>query len=160
MSNEDIEHPELRIEVEPASVRVVTRGALKFLAEVFLHRASDLHPGAETLLDRLNHPSERFLPCRVGGREELIHLAHVAMIELEGEAPEIARLNELNARHVPVELDLVTGQTLRGEVVYLAPSQRSRVSDLLNHPTDKFLLMTTGEISRYVHRDSVVRARF
>lgn len=150
---------ELRIEVGREPVRVVTRGGAKFLAEVFVHRVSDLHPGAETLLDRLNHPQERFLPCRVAGREELLHLPQIAMIEQDGEAPELQALEELDALHVNAEVELVTGQILRGELVYLAPSQRSRISDLLNHPTDAFVLMTTGEMCRYVHRGAIVRVR-
>jgi|GEM_PF-938577 len=155
-----VEHQELRIEVARQPVRVVTRGGAKFLAEVFVHRASDLHPGAETLLDRLNHPQERFLPCRVAGRDELIHLAQLAMIEQDGQIPELQALDDLGALHEPAEVELVTGQTLRGDIVYLAPSQRSRISDLLNHPTDTFVLMITGEICRYVHRGAIVRVRF
>lgn len=154
------EHTELRIEVAREPVRVVTRAGAKFLAEVFVHQASDLHPGAETLLDRLNHPQDRFLPCQVGGREELLHLDQLAMIEQDTEPPELAHLDELNAFHGGMEMELVTGQVLRGEIVYLAPSERSRISDLLNHPTDRFLLTITGTVYRYVHRGAIVRVRF
>lgn len=154
------EHAELRLEVAREPVRVVTRGGAKFLAEVFVHQASDLHPGAETLLDRLNHPHERFLPCRVGGRDELLHLDQMAMIEQDNAPPELSALDELNAYHEEMEMELVTGQILRGELVYLAPSERSRISDLLNHPTDRFLLTVTGAVYRYVHRGAIVRVRF
>lgn len=159
-SERDPDLAELRLEMAREPVRVVTRGGAKFLAEVFVHEASDLHPGAETLLDRLNHPQERFLPCRVGDREELVHLDQLAMIEQDTEPPELAALDELNALREETEMELVTGQTLRGELVYLAPSQRSRISDLLNHPTDRFLLTHTGGVYRYVHRGAVVRVRF
>lgn len=154
------ENSELQIEVAREPVRVVTRAGNKFLAEAYVHRASALHPGAETLLDRLNHPQERFLPCRVGGREELIHLEQVAMIEQDREPPEMIALRELGAHPEAVEIDLVTGHTLRGEVIYLAPAGRSRISDLLNHPTDTFLLMITGEMIRLVHRGAILRVRF
>jgi hypothetical protein len=156
----DTENDELRIDVAREPGRVVTRAGHKFLAEVFVHQSSDLHPGSETLLDRLNHPRERFLPCRVGGRDELLHLDQLAMIEQDDPPPELTALDELNAFHEGMEMELVTGQTLRGELVYLAPSGRSRISDLLNHPTDRFLLTITGEVYRYVHLGAVVRVRF
>lgn len=154
------ETSELQIEVARESVRVVTRGGAKFLAEVYVHQASDLHPGTETLLDRLNHPHERFLPCRVGGRKELLHLAQIAMIEQDAKPPELEALDDLGAQHEAAEVELVTGQVLRGDLVYLAPAERRRISDLLNQPKDTFLLMTIGETTRYVHRGAIVRVRF
>lgn len=149
----------LRLEVERSPVTLALLDGQRLEVEVFLHRGSDRHPGAETLLDRLNDPREHFLPCRRGDREELIHLAHLAYVELAGPAPELEDMDQLGADHEEVELLLASGEVLEGELVYLAPASRRRISDLLNHPEEPFLLLAGPRASRYVHRAAVVRVR-
>lgn len=152
---------ELRIQVSRQAGTVVTRQGKELALEAFLHAGSDLHPGAETLLDRLNHPAERFLPCRIGGLDdgELLSLEQVAYVVPAEPAPELESMTELGAHRELTRLELVTGEVLEGELVYLAPAQRRRLSDLFNYPTEPFLLMIVDDGHRYVHRDAVVRVR-
>jgi hypothetical protein len=157
---QDTGDPQLQLAVEPLPVRVVDVAGESFAAEVFLRLASDRHEGPETLEDRLNDPSSRFLPCRVAERTILLHLATVAYLEHDGVLPEAEHLRSIGARPHPVELVLISGEELAGDMIYLLPSERSRLSDLFNQPGPPFLLMTEGNVTRYVSRDAVSRVRF
>lgn len=150
---------ELRVAVGRSPVTVVLLDGTRIEVEVFLHEGSDRHPGAETLLERLNNPDERFLPCYREDHEELVHLERVAYVELPGPAPEVEDMDELGADHEAVELLLTSGESLEGELIYLAPSHRRRISDLLNHPDEPFLLLVGPDRSRYLHRAAIVRVR-
>lgn len=149
----------LSVEVTRLPILLVTLGGERFEVEVFLHSGSDLHPGPETLGDRLNHPDGRFLPCECNGRVELFNRGRVAYVEHAGELPETARLDEVGAERVAAEIVLVSGETLTGELLYLLPHERRRVSDLFNRSERSFLLLTGAETTRYVNREAILRVR-
>jgi len=52
---------------------------------------------------------------------------------------------------------LSTGDALSGEVVYVMPAGRPRVSDVLNAPDQQFLLLVEPGRCHYVNRKAVVR---
>ena len=155
------EHPELAVTVKPVAVRVTDSRGETLDAEIFLHADSGHHPGPETLGDRLNDPEGRFMPCRIDGEIQLLHLDRVAWVEQDDLASEAAELEEMEAGRTPAELILVTGETLRGDFLYLMPEERSRPSDALNRSTTPFLLLLTPtEATRWVHRAAIARVRF
>ncbi len=154
------EHPELAVAVTPLAVRVTDLEGRSFRTEIFLHEESQRRAGPETLEDRLNDPDGRFLPCRIDGETQILHLDRVAWMERDGVAPEVVRRQEMQARRTPVELVLTTGERLEGDLIYLQPETRSRPSDALNRSDAPFLLLPAHDTTRYVHRTAVLRVRF
>lgn len=115
----------------------------------------------EGLGARLNEPGAPFLPFSPAGPDrglELVHRAAVAYVEHPGELPEVARLRELGAAAHAVEVELTTGELLRGELLAIGPPDRRRLSDLLNRG-ETFLPLADGERTLYVHRDAMARVR-
>ena len=125
----------------------------------FLHTVSPHLFATETVADRLNDREIRFLPCEAEGRTELIRLSSVSYVEIHGLAPEIERLEEIGAVRRKVELDLDCGDSLAGELIYEAPPNTDRVSDLLNSRATRFLLLAIGARTLFVRRDAVARVR-
>ncbi len=150
---------DLTIQVERVAASIVDRRGRSSEVVFFLHTDSPHLYATETVADRLNDRETRFLPCEVGGRTELIRLSSVSYVEIHGLAPEIERLEEIGAVRRKVELDLDCGDSLAGELIYEAPSNTDRVSDLLNSRATRFLLLASGERTLFVRRDAVARVR-
>jgi hypothetical protein len=126
---------------------------------VFLHAGSEYGLRAETLAARLDHPEARFLPCEIEGQRQLLNLDAVTYLELGGTLPEVEEMRAVGASSCAVELDLASGETLRGELLYEAPAGAHRLSDLLNAPSGGFLLLTGDGLTRFVNRRAILRAR-
>lgn len=109
--------------------------------------------------DRLNDKATEFLPAEIKGKTELVRVSWIAYIEMSAESPEIAHLEQLGARRTTVSLRLVTGEKLYGEVLYIMPPDRSRISDLLNAGDWRFLLLDVKEKVCFVHRDAIATVR-
>jgi hypothetical protein len=147
------------VEVQPVPVRLHTVDGGTVEAEVFLHTVGE-SGRPETLGDRLNDPHLRFLPCRIAGRVELVHLDRLAYVEALAPLPELQELEEVGAARQPVEVDLAHGPALQGTLVYSRPAGSQRVSDLLNLGEERFLLLVVdAEKSLYVRRDELLRVR-
>ena len=127
---------------------------------LYLHIAGGRAAQPETIVDRLNEPGTSFVPLKVDGTIELLHLAWIAYVACPGRPPEVAAREEVGARRERVELELVGGETWRGELLYTLPAGHSRVSDLLNSPGERFLMLLTPSETLFVHRAAIVRARF
>lgn len=115
----------------------------------------------EGLGARLNEPGVAFLPFSLEERTELVRLAAVAYLEHPGELPEVRRLRELGAATHPVEIELMTGELLRGELLGFGSPDHPRLSDLLNRG-EHFLPVVdreSTERTRYVNRDAIARVR-
>ena len=148
----------LAVETRAIAVRVVALDARATEAELFLHTVGERTARPESLDDRLNG-GFAFVPVRVAGRIELLNLDHIAYLACAGETPEVAARLEVGAQREAAELDLVHGETLAGDLVYTLPPGHARVSDLLNSPTERFLLFGAGGETLFVNRAAVVRAR-
>ena len=145
------------VQVAPLAVRLVDFQGRSSDGTVFLHGPGERAGDAETLGGRLNDPRAPFLPFRAGDRLELVHLEWVAYVETAASLPEVELRREIGARRARVELELVTGERLAGEFVYVLPAGGSRISDLLNGGGERFLLLVDGETTRYVQRRALVR---
>lgn len=139
-------------------IRLVLLWGEALAGAVFLRQTSSPLHGPETLGDRLNEPETAFLPIAVGGRVEVVRLGAVAYVEHRAELPEIDRLRELGASAEPVAIELMTGETLEGELLALARPERSRLSDILNRG-ETFVSLATPGRTLYVNRDAMARVR-
>jgi hypothetical protein len=151
--------PTLAIEVTPLPVRLVLWGGATADVLVFLHSTSDRRPGPETLGERLCHPDTFFLPCIFGRGVELINLEHVMTVRARRDLPEVEDLESMPSFRAGVELDLIHGERLSGEIRYRLPPGCCRVSDLFNGIAERFVLLTTDNSVIYVNRRAVVRVR-
>jgi hypothetical protein len=143
------------------SARVTTR-VVSLLGEardldVFLGPALHRQFETETLGERLNSEGLRFLPVAAGEKVELLQLDYIAEVQLDGVAPEVERLDDVGALRTAVTVHLSTGDMLKGDLVYIMPKERHRVSDVLNSPDHHFLLLVEPGRCHYVNRKAVVR---
>lgn len=154
-----IEDLDLAVAVEPLPVRVVFTDGRAALASFFLHAASPRHFGRQGVGERLNEPHAHFLPLALGERVELVRVGSLAVVECPPDLPEVAELDELELFRAPAELELASGEVLRGDLRYGLPPGACRVSDLLNAPDARFLLLQTEGAVSFVNRDAVLRVR-
>lgn len=148
------------IAVDKLPVRLVTRDGEERPAAFYLHRASAHALRHESVGDRLNEPHADFLPCEVEGGFALVRLGWIAYVRVGERPPELAALEEVGAPGAEVELELVTGARLHGELFFEGGrGAHSRVSDYLNSTQQRFLLLRSEGGALYVHRDAVTRVR-
>jgi hypothetical protein len=145
------------IEIQKERARLVDIDGRSREVEFYLHTESPPGNRAETLSDRLNDPSLEFIPCDVDGRTSLFRLASIAYVELESPPAEFEAMEQIGIQREAVRLELVNGETLVGEAVYSAPQPASRVSDLLNTPTRRFLFVVSEGRTLVVQRQAVAR---
>lgn len=149
----------LAITMQEARIRVVAMDGMGAEASLFLHTVGESGYGPQTILRRLNDPQVSFLPVRVGDRVELVNLESIAYLAVEGRPPEVAALEEVCASKARVALVLASGEGLEGDLLYEQPPGQSRVSDLLNNPQDRFLLLVNDGQTRFVRRGAILRVR-
>lgn len=125
--------------------------------DVFLGAAHHRQYDTETLGERLNEEGLQFLPVATGEKFELLRLDYIADVQLDGVDPELEHLEGLGASRSAVTVHLSTGDTLRGDLVYVTPRERPRVSDVLNNREQQFFLLVEPGRSHYVNRKAVVR---
>jgi hypothetical protein len=125
--------------------------------DVFLGPALHRYHQTETLGERLNTEGLRFLPVALGEKVELLQMDAIADVKVEGASPELEELDSVGAVHQSVVVHLATGDRLAGELVYQMPQGSPRVSDLLNSPKSRFLLLVQPGCCHYVNQKAVVR---
>jgi hypothetical protein len=146
---------EYRLAVRRRQVRLVGFDGSSAEATLYLRSPSARDARSETLLERLNALDGEFLPCESEGEMTLVNLAWIAYVETD---PEAGAAEDPGVRRAPAELELVTGESLAGELVYAAQPGRARVSDVLNSASDRFVRLD-GALERYVRRGAVLRVR-
>lgn len=125
--------------------------------DVYLGPALHRHHETETLGERLNSEGLQFLPVAAGEKFELLQLDYIADVQLEGEVPELERLESIGAARRAVTLHLSTGDALKGDLVCMMPREKPRVSDVLNDRGSQFFLLVEQGRCHYVNRKAVVR---
>ncbi len=108
-----------------------------------------------TAVDRLND-ADPFLPLSGPDGSVLLHKGAIVWVELALDAEDGSA--EDGSTAVPVELNLVGGETRSGEVRYVMPPERSRLMDFLNR-SDPFVEVTQGRRRTLVHRKFVIKVR-
>lgn len=148
------------MQVSPVTVRLYLWNGEPLEATFYLRPAET--PGDtvwESLGERLNDPQARFLACRIAGHVELLNVDAVAYVEVEGTLPEVAQEDTVGALRLPATVSLRSGESLAGEFLAILPPERSRLSDLLSVPTERFLLFVDPFKARYIHREAIGRVR-
>lgn len=146
------------IESAPLAVRLRLRSGPLIDGGLLLRRTTTATHRDETLGARLNESGDDFLPLETELGVELVRLASVVYFECPPDLPEVAGLRAVGAQDEPVEVELVTGELARGDLLCLAPPNRRRLSDLLN-ASDPFLLVVDADRALYVNRDAIARVR-
>jgi hypothetical protein len=149
----------LALATEVVPLRIVGLDGRAVEAGVFLRAGAERAEARERLDHKLNDPELVFLPVKLGAKIELVHLAWVAYFACAGRPPEVAAREEVGAQRERVELELAFGELVEGELLYTLPSGHARVSDLLNDPAERFLLLLAERETLFVHRAAIVRAR-
>src|SRR5258708_16602080 len=139
------------------STRVVSRSGDAREVDVFLGPGLHRYSESETLGERLNAEGLQFLPVASGEKVELLQLDYIADVQLEGVVPDLERLESAGASRKSVTVHLASGDSLQGDLVYMMPKGRPRVSDLLNSPGQQFLLLVEPGRCHYLNRKAVVR---
>ncbi len=152
--------PQLALAVERRVVRLVGYDGSSSQALVALAAASSRAAGPETLLERLNDPRTRFIPCEIDGDVSLVNLDWIAYLESPGgQAPELRAADRRGAAAAEVELDLVSGESLGGALRFDPAPGRARPLDALGRDGERFLLLATGTSTLYVNAAAVLRVR-
>ncbi|MFN2432135.1 MAG: hypothetical protein ABR599_04845 [Gemmatimonadota bacterium] len=125
---------------------------------VFVAEFSEHTRGAERVGEILNQPGA-FLPVR-DARADRVFLYHkraihsLTVLEAERREWEVEELEFSPAEKI--EITLVGGEVLKG-ITYLDPRpEKSRVSDLLNHP-ESFVVLVREEGVTYVSKRHILR---
>jgi hypothetical protein len=146
---------EYTLAVRRRAVRLVGIDGSSAPALLFLRATTARGPREETLQERLNALDGEFLPCESDAQFSLVNLAWIAYVEC---VDRNLYEPELGLRRAAAELDLVPGETLAGELVYVARPGRARASDILNSASDRFVRFD-GRAERYVRRGAILRVR-
>lgn len=150
---------ELALAVERREVRLVGYDGSASRAVITLARTGSRGAGPETLLERLNAPRADFLPCEIEGEMALINLSWIAYLEVAGDALDSAARERRGARRAPVSVDLVSGETLEGEIQFEPAPGRERVLDALTGGDGPFVPLLGESGVRYLRKSAVLRAR-
>lgn len=146
-----------RVAVSDFSACLVLLNGDCFEASFYLRLSSAYGHGRETLGERLNDPATLFLACKVDEAVQLVQLSSIAYLEVHGALPEVEYREHVGAIRQPATITLRTGDKIQGEFLSILPPNKSRVSDLLNTPDERFLLFLTDKLSLYVNRDAILR---
>ena len=147
------------IEVHRVEARLRTVGGEDLESTLFVHPVGHADYRPETVGDRLNQPSELFLPCEIDGQSQLVRLASIAFVELPEPPPEVEALESVGAIRAPVELYLRSKDTLRGSLMFEADRGHARVSDVLNKHSERFVLLLDDRRAYFVQRDAIDRVK-
>lgn len=147
------------LQMQKVPVRLVTLTGADLRGELFLHASVDQAGRLQTIGGKLEEEDARFLPLGSDGGVQLVRVNWIAYLEVVGPTPDVTELEEIGACRATVELELVNGETLSGDLRYLLPPGNNRVSDLLNSPRPAFLLLAGAGLTRYVQRDALARVR-
>lgn len=111
-----------------ATLLMSTNGRLD--VNLFLSPATEAHLGSELFLDVLNS-DKNFVPMEDILTNEILLIRKAQIMGLE--VPERDLLPEtLEAREIPVRVELINGDIVEGSFFVELPPYRSRLSDFLN----------------------------
>ncbi len=137
----------------PARVRLADSTSL----DGALYTAVEGRRGApESLADRLNDTTERYLPFALEDRHLLLNKAHIVVVEL----PEAVRGSEEapseDTKEFRLMLRLADRTTAVGTTRVTLPPERTRALDYLNTRAARFIDLLIDERIFLVNRDYVV----
>jgi hypothetical protein len=144
-----------RVDVAEVSAVLALVNGLALKASFFLHSSSRNGYGPECLSARLNDETVEFISLRCEGKITLMRIDAIAYVRIAGQAPDRSFREGVDAPRRAAEVRLFTGEELAGEFLSMTPPNRSRLSDLLNEPGQRFLLLASGDHTYYINRKAV-----
>jgi hypothetical protein len=144
-----------RVDVAEVSAMLALVNGLVLQASFFLHSSSRTGYGPESLSARLNDETVEFISLRCDGKITLMRIDAIAYVRIAGLAPDRNFREGVAAPRRAAEVRLFSGEELAGEFLSMMPPNRSRLSDLLNEPGQRFLLLASGDNSYYINRAAV-----
>jgi hypothetical protein len=146
------------VPVQSATFNFWTVDGASIEGTLSLHLNAANHPGAETVLDRLNDPNP-FLPLRVPGDPPVVFLNKIRILRVDVSHEEVTpvdpeRADDTNIQ--PIKVKLINGEQLHGTVRIDGPSGRRRLSDFLNTPL-AFLPLVGPKSLHLLHKRFIAR---
>ena len=134
-----------------ATLRVSTGGRLD--VNFFLSYTSEKHPGRELIMDVLN--SERsFIPLEDVLKDEILMIGKNRFMEVELTERDLLE-ETLEGREIPVQIELINGDTLDGSFFTDLPPDKLRLSDYLNH-TPQFIYLCRDQNDVILNKDYIL----
>jgi hypothetical protein len=131
------------------SVTVALLGTDPEEHSVYLHQASPLRSGPETMTEYLNG-ERRFFPMLCAGVPKMVNRDQILWVRspklLDPDTLEITIVERLTI------LELTDGSRLEGVVPIDRPREQSRISDVLNDPLEAFLRIDGEGETYYVNK--------
>ena len=119
--------------------------------EHFLYLApySDRRDGSETVADYLNG-KRRFFPMVASGVPKMINRDQILWVKYE-KLPDIVELEMTIIERLTI-IELTDGTRIEGVIPIDRPREQSRISDVLNDPTELFVRIDDEEQTYYVNK--------
>lgn len=134
-----------------ATLRVSTGGRLD--VNFFLSYTSEKHPERELIMDVLN--SERsFIPLEDVLKDEILMIGKNRFMEVELAERDLLE-ETLEGREIPVQIELINGDTLDGSFFTDLPPDKLRLSDYLNH-TPQFIYLCRDQNDVILNKDYIL----
>ena len=110
--------------------------------------------GPGRLLDRLNDPTEDFVPLSHQGENFLVNKMRVVWVQLGVGQTRYERADSEGAQEAKVRLGFGHERTLDGRLAYIMPPERSRLLDYLN-AAEGFIPLLGEERATLINRKFV-----
>lgn len=150
--------PRFVLEAQRTSATVFDVAGREREGEFFL-RTGGAPRHVESLTDLLNDEQKRFLPFETGGEIEFLPVEAIVAVGFRLPAEEVIQLDEIGALRSGLEVEVVTGRTLRGVLVHEAPPSARRLSDVLNFVDTRFLILLADDRAYAVRLGAILRVR-
>ena len=119
--------------------------------EHFLYLApySERREGAEMVCDYLNG-KRRFFPMVAGGVPKMINRDQILWVRYE-KLPDVVELEMTLIEKLTI-VELSDGTRIEGVIPIDRPREQSRISDVLNDPTELFIRIDSDDETYYVNK--------
>jgi hypothetical protein len=141
----------MKLQTIKKQVEVVFEDGTRMEGSLFLSTESAHRWGKESIEELLNG-ERKYLPMEVNPGE-LVLLSKKAVVMAFSKEKELEPIST-NAKKIPAEVILRSGETIRGEVFNDLPIIYSRLSDYLNQ-TDAFFYIEVGAMDCFVSNEYV-----
>jgi hypothetical protein len=134
-----------------ATLRVSTGGNLD--VNFFLNYSTEERSGRELIIDVLN--SQRsFIPLEDVLKDEILMIGKNRFMEVELSERDLLP-ETLSGREIPVQIELINGDTLEGSFFTDLPPDKLRLSDYLNH-TPQFIYLCREHNDVILNKDYIL----
>ena len=134
------------------SVVVALAGCEPEEVSIYLAPYSDRRDGPETLADYLNG-RRRFFPMVAGGVPRMVNRDQILWVKFE-KLPHIIDMEITIIERLTI-MELTDGSRIEGVVPIDRPHEQSRLSDVVNDPSETFVRIDDEEETYYVNKSFI-----